>query len=99
MSNQESRGASSVAGDLARVLYSEAAIQARVEGARERQRARFEGSRGMLSNADMGPGEVREYCAVDDAGSAWCWGGTDDVPEPLFPERRERKLMNWLANY
>jgi magnesium chelatase family protein len=45
-----------------------AAIRERVEAARERQRRRFEGSGGMLSNADMGPAEVREHCAVDDAG-------------------------------
>jgi magnesium chelatase family protein len=45
-----------------------AAIRERVEAARERQRARFEGSSGMLSNADMGPAEVREHCPVDDAG-------------------------------
>jgi predicted ATPase with chaperone activity len=40
----------------------------RVEAARERQRARFEGSSGLLSNADMGPAEVREHCRVDDTG-------------------------------
>ena len=40
----------------------------RVEAARDRQRRRFEGSGGMLSNADMGPAEVREHCSVDDAG-------------------------------
>jgi magnesium chelatase family protein len=45
-----------------------AAIRERVEAARERQRRRFEGSGGMLSNADMGPAEVREHCPVDDAG-------------------------------
>jgi magnesium chelatase family protein len=43
-------------------------IRERVEAARERQRRRFEGNGGMLSNADMGPAEVREHCPVDDAG-------------------------------
>jgi hypothetical protein len=47
-----------------------AATQARVEAARERQRRRFEGSSGLLSNADMGPAEVRDYCPVDDAGKS-----------------------------
>ena len=51
-----------------RLGESSAAIQARVEAARERQRARFAGSSGMLSNADMGPAEVREHCPVDEAG-------------------------------
>ena len=42
-------------------------IQPRVEAARDWQRQRFEGS-GLLSNADMGPAEVREFCQVDEAG-------------------------------
>ena len=44
-----------------------AAIRARVETARERQRQRFSGT-ALLTNADMGPAEVREYCPVDDTG-------------------------------
>ncbi len=40
------------------------AVRQRVEAARERQRARFEGSQ-LASNSDMGPGEVRRYCALD----------------------------------
>jgi predicted ATPase with chaperone activity len=41
------------------------AIRKRVEAARVRQAARFEGTR-MLANADMGPGEVRDFCRLDD---------------------------------
>ncbi|NPA06288.1 MAG: YifB family Mg chelatase-like AAA ATPase [Chloroflexi bacterium] len=37
-----------------------AAVQARVEAARERQRARFHGTR-LTSNADMGPGDIRRF--------------------------------------
>ena len=44
-----------------------AEVRVRVEGARERQRERFGGT-GMRSNADMGPGEVREFCVVEEAG-------------------------------
>ena len=44
-------------------------IQARVEAARDRQRRRFEGT-GLMSNADMGPAEVRDHCQVDDAGAS-----------------------------
>ena len=44
------------------------AIRARVEAARARQRARFEGHPGLLANADMGPAEVRDYCQVDEGG-------------------------------
>jgi magnesium chelatase family protein len=46
-----------------------AAIRKRVEAARARQAARFAGTR-MLANADMGPGEVRDYCRLDDAGKS-----------------------------
>jgi magnesium chelatase family protein len=42
-------------------------IRERVEAARERQRSRFEGTE-LTCNADMGPGEVREYCPLDDPG-------------------------------
>jgi magnesium chelatase family protein len=53
-----------------------AAIRARVEGARARQTARFAAAVGadgrpplrLATNADMGPTEVRDYCAVDEAG-------------------------------
>jgi magnesium chelatase family protein len=42
-------------------------IRARVEKARQKQYARFAGTK-LLCNGDMGPAEVREYCQVDDAG-------------------------------
>ena len=38
-----------------------------MEAARARQAARFAGS-GLYANADMGPGEVRQYCDLDDTG-------------------------------
>ena len=44
-----------------------AAVRDRVEAARGRQRERFDGV-GLTSNADMGPAEVRQFCAVDEAG-------------------------------
>jgi magnesium chelatase family protein len=44
-------------------------IRARVEAARERQRSRFNHS-DLACNADMGPGEVRRYCPLDDTGKA-----------------------------
>jgi len=46
-----------------------AAIRARVEEARERQRARFRGLR-TLTNGEMGPAEVHRFCEVDEAGHA-----------------------------
>jgi magnesium chelatase family protein len=45
-------------------------IRARVETARERQRKRFApcGNSRLQVNADMGPGEVREFCDLDESG-------------------------------
>jgi magnesium chelatase family protein len=43
------------------------AVRERVEAARLRQRIRFTET-GLTCNADMGPGEVRIYCQLDEAG-------------------------------
>ncbi|HEV7126907.1 MAG TPA: YifB family Mg chelatase-like AAA ATPase [Ktedonobacterales bacterium] len=43
-----------------------AEVRARVQAARERQAARFAGTR-ISCNADMGPAEVRTHCQVDPA--------------------------------
>ncbi len=45
------------------------AIRCRVEDARRVQRERFASSR-LMSNADMGPADVRLHCALDDEGKA-----------------------------
>ncbi len=41
-------------------------IRARVEVARERQRKRLAGTN-LQSNGDMGPAEVRQFCAIEEA--------------------------------
>jgi magnesium chelatase family protein len=46
-----------------------AKIRERVEAAREIQRKRFDGTQ-MTCNADMGPGDVRVFCPLDDSGKA-----------------------------
>jgi len=48
-------------------LENSESIRERVEVAREKQRQRFERTR-LGCNAEMGPGEMREYCPLDDAG-------------------------------
>ncbi len=50
-----------------RIGEPSAKIRERVEAARERQRARFAGTN-LQSNDDMGPGEARRVCQIDDAG-------------------------------
>jgi len=48
---------------------SSASIRARVEAARERQRVRFEDT-ALVCNADMGPGEIRQFCILRDEAQA-----------------------------
>ena len=43
------------------------AVRERVTAARQRQRERFAHTR-LLTNADMGPAEVRRHCQLDGAG-------------------------------
>ena len=40
-------------------------VRERVEAARVIQRKRFDGT-GLQTNADMGPGEIRQYCVLDE---------------------------------
>ncbi len=46
-----------------------AVIRARIEAARERQRARMQGA-GLACNADMGPAELRQFCVLRDDAQA-----------------------------
>lgn len=48
---------------------SSAVIRARIEAARERQRARLKGT-SLACNADMGPAELRQFCALRDDAQA-----------------------------
>ncbi len=47
-----------------RKVEDSATIRARVQAARERQLQRFTGTK-LTCNAEMGPAEVRDFCAVD----------------------------------
>ncbi len=47
---------------------SSAAIRARIEAARARQRERLAGAPGVYSNAHMGPALIARHCATDDEG-------------------------------
>ncbi len=44
------------------------AVRTRVKKARELQRERFTGRKGLFKNADMQSKEIREFCQVDKAG-------------------------------
>ncbi len=52
-----------------RLGESSACIRTRVESARSRQKARLAGT-GLTCNAEMGPGDVRQLCRLDDTGRA-----------------------------
>jgi len=43
-------------------------IRARVQAARDRQLARFHDAPHLVTNADMGPADVRVYCKLDSTG-------------------------------
>ena len=46
-----------------------AAVRDRVSAARERQSARFAGT-GVLTNSEMAPAQIRDFCRLDGAASA-----------------------------
>jgi magnesium chelatase family protein len=46
---------------------SSAVVQARVEAARERQRARYAHLPGVLTNSDLGASEIDTFCKLDEA--------------------------------
>jgi magnesium chelatase family protein len=74
-----------------------AAIRARVEAARERQRRRFEGS-SLLTNADMGPAEVREHCRSDDAGKSLLRAAMQQLHMSARAYHRILKLARTIAD-
>jgi magnesium chelatase family protein len=74
-----------------------AAVRKRVEAARARQRARFEGTN-LLANADMGPAEVREYCRLDDAGKSLLKAAMQQLHMSARAYHRILKLARTIAD-
>jgi magnesium chelatase family protein len=72
-------------------------IQSRVEAARERQRQRFDGT-GLMSNADMGPAEVRAYCQIDDAGKSLLRAAMHQLQMSARAYHRILKLSRTIAD-
>jgi magnesium chelatase family protein len=72
-------------------------IQARVEAARERQRRRFDGT-DLLSNADMGPSEVRTFCQIDDAGKSLLRAAMHQLQMSARAYHRILKLSRTIAD-
>jgi len=72
-------------------------IQARVEAAREQQRLRFEGS-DITCNADMRPAEVRQFCALDETGSALIRSAMRQLQLSARAYHRVLKLARTIAD-
>jgi len=84
-----------LASDLS--LEGSESIRARVEAARERQRQRFAGTR-LACNAEMGPGEVRGYCRVDDGGRSLLRSAMQQLQMSARAFHRILKLARTIAD-
>ena len=87
----------------ARLGESSADIRARVEAARERQRARFNGKEGekptdILSNADMRPAEVRKFCKLDETGESLMRSAMSQLQLSARAYHRVLKLARTIAD-
>ena len=86
-----------------RLGESSADIRARVEAARERQRARFNGRNGeksidVLSNADMRPAEVRKYCKLDETSESLMRSAVSQLQLSARAYHRVLKLARTIAD-
>ena len=72
-------------------------IRARVECARERQRARFAGTL-LQCNGDMGPAEVRQYCVIDDASKSLLRAAMQQMQLSARAYHRILKLARTIAD-
>jgi len=76
---------------------SSQAIRSRVEGARARQRSRYAGLP-FASNADLGAGEVPEFCSVDGAGAALIQQAVQQLQLSARGYHRVLKLARTIAD-
>ena len=77
---------------------SSADIQARVEAARERQRAPFAGSERLVANGDLGPAEIRQFCVLDDAGKGLLRAAMQQLQLSARAYHRILKLARTIAD-
>ncbi|NMC80320.1 MAG: YifB family Mg chelatase-like AAA ATPase [Chloroflexi bacterium] len=79
------------------------AVRQRVEGARAHQRARFGTSDShfagsILCNADMRPAEIRQFCALDDAGCSLMKAAMNQMHLSARAYHRVLKLARTIAD-
>jgi len=75
-----------------------AAVRARVEAARDRQRSRFKSAEGVTCNAEMRPAEVRQHCALDQAGSSLMKAAMSQMQLSARSYHRVLKLARTVAD-
>jgi magnesium chelatase family protein len=75
-----------------------APIRERVKAARDRQSRRFAGSPKIKTNADMGPAEVREHCALDAAGQSLLRAAMRQLQLSARAYHRVLKLARTIAD-
>jgi len=80
-----------------RLGEASARVRERVEAARERQRARFQGT-GLLCNADMQPADVRVHCQVDDTGKSLLKAAMTQLQLSARAYHRILKLARTIAD-
>jgi magnesium chelatase family protein len=80
-----------------RLGEASAATRERVEAAREWQARRFAGTP-LLTNADMGPADVRTYCPVDEAGRALQRAAMTQLQMTAWAYHRILKLGRTIAD-
>ncbi|MCS7010810.1 MAG: YifB family Mg chelatase-like AAA ATPase [Anaerolineales bacterium] len=82
---------------------SSAAVRARVEAARERQRKRFESlgrevARRITCNADMRPAEIRKFCVLDETGQTLMQTAMNQLQLSARAYHRVLKLARTIAD-
>ena len=73
------------------------AVRQRVNVARERQQARFDGS-GLTCNADMAPAHIREFCELDETGRALMRTAMNQLGMSARAFHRVLKLARTIAD-
>ncbi len=72
-------------------------MRARVEAARARQHKRFAGTN-LQCNGDMGPAEVRQFCAIDDASRSLLRAAMQQMQMSARAYHRILKLARTIAD-
>ncbi len=80
-----------------RVGESSEDIRARIEAARTRQHTRF-AETGMTTNSEMGPGEVRRHCKLDETGDALMRSAMQQMQLSARAYHRVLKLSRTIAD-